>query len=423
MILQGDANVKMSLDEVSWIIALMHFGNILSPVPSGLMSDCLGRKNTLLLTAFLFLASWLLTIFGTSFWTLALARVVAGVCKGVAFTVVPMYLGEIAGVKVRGAISTIFTGLFGAGILFEYCIGIFVSYNNLNIISSVIPVIFFVTFFMVPESPYFLSMTNHQKEARDSLAWFRNADQNDEKFLNELSEINKTVHRDMYEKTNFVDLVTKPRNRRALIIVVCLFAFKSFGGHPSIAAFTVVTLPKTGGYFDPETYMIIFGTISVVGNFLGTPLIDRWGRKPLLILSCSMCALLTGVSAAFYWMAGPRNDLGSYNWIPYITLVFFGISYSIGIGMIPSTFVGELFPTNVKSRAAPIAAISYAIASFLTNKIYLVVKETYGVEYMFGLFTLSSIISVFFTILFVFETKGKTFREIDSILSQNVLLT
>lgn len=416
--MQGDAKVKISSDQVSWVVSLMDFGNILSPVPSGYMADCIGRKNTLLLTAFLYLATWLLTIFGTSFWFLAIARIGAGIGKGVAFTVVPMYLGEIAGVKVRGAVSTIFTGLLYSGVLFEYCIGPFVTYTNLNIISGIVPIVFFLTFFLMPDSPYFQLMKNHQKEASSSLAWFRNAKQTDFNLLNELNEIDRTVQKEMSEKGSFLDLIATPGNRQALMIVVFLSAFQRFGGVSPMLAYTVVTLPTTGGYFKAEIYMIIFGITMVVGNFLGTPLIDRWGRKPLLIISCATCALLTGVSTIFYWLAGPNNDLGVFNWIPYFSLVAYGITYSLGIGVIPSTFIGELFPTNTKSLAASIGAMSFAVASFLINKVYLVVKESYGVEYMYGFFTLCSLCSVVFTTFFVFETKGKTFGEIQMKLCQ-----
>lgn len=415
----GETHLKLTQNEISWVVALMDFGNILSPIPSGYMSDYFGRKITLLLTAFLYVGTWALVIFGTSAWQVYMARIGAGIGKGVAFTVVPMYLGEIAGVRVRGAISTMFTGLLYSGILFEYCVGPAVSFNTLNLISGVIPIIFFFTFFMLPDSPYYLLMKGRQKEARKSLAWFRNAEINDETLAKELDEMEKTVQREMQEKGSFADLVATPGNRRAMTIVMVLSAFQRFGGISPMLAYTLVTLPKTGGYFQPDIYMVIFGLTMVIGNFIGTPLVDKLGRKPLLILSCTTCALMTGISAVFYWQAGPKNDLGSLNWIPYFCLVAYGITYSIGIGVIPSTFVGELFPTNIKSYASSIAAIFFAIASFAINKFYLVIKDDFGAHYMFGFFTLCSIFSVVFTVFVVLETKNKTFSEIQKELNKD----
>ncbi|XP_054270515.1 facilitated trehalose transporter Tret1-like [Macrosteles quadrilineatus] len=416
--LDHEANFNITQSQVSWIVALMDFGNILSPIPSGYMADSLGRKYTLLMTAFLYMATWLLTIFGNSAYYLFAARVGAGLGKGVAFTVVPMYLGEIAGVQVRGAISTIFTGLLYSGILFEYCIGPFLSYNMLNIVSAVVPIVFFLTFFMLPDSPYFLLMKERHKEARRSLAWFRNCDTTDEFLAKELDDMSKMVQKEMTEKGRWSDLVSSPGARKAVTIVLFLSAFQRFGGISPLLAYTAVTLPKTGGIINREYYMIIFGFTMVVGNFIGTPLMDRAGRKLLLIISCSLCAVLTGVSAVFYWYAAPDNDIPDYNWVPYLCFVTYGIAYGIGIGVIPSTFVGELFPTNIKSYASSVAAISFAVASFAINKFYLLVKTDFGVHYMYIFFTVCSISSVIFTVVFVFETKGKSFAEIQDKLNK-----
>lgn len=416
MITTGQTHIHIDADQISWVVSLMDFGNVLSPLPSGYMSNYFGRKNTLMSTAFLYLLTWLLTIFGPSAPYLYAARIGAGIGKGIAFTVVPMFLGEIAGVKVRGAISTIFTGLLYAGTMFEYGLGPFVSYQTLNIASGIVPLIFFCTFFKMPESPYFLLMKNKYKEARKSLCWYRKTDFDDEVSIQELEEMKTTVQKEMEEKGSFKDLIKTPGNRKALLIVMFLSSFQRLGGVSPLLAYTVVTLPASGGYFKPDIYMLIFGSTLVIGNFIGTPLIDRLGRKPLLLISCAGCATMTGISGVFYWLAR-EEDMSSYNWVPYVCFVTYAITYSLGIGVIPSTFVGELFPTNVKSYASSIGAIFFAIASFAINKIYLGVKQSWGVHYMFALFTLCSTISVVFTTVVVFETKGKSFNEIQKELN------
>lgn len=420
MLLKNEAHIQIDVQDVSWIVALMDFGNVLSPVPSGYLSDFFGRKITLIGTAFLFLGTWLLAIFGSLPIYLFAARIGAGIGKGVAFTVVPMYLGEIAGVQVRGAVSTIFTGLLYSGILFEYCIGPFLSYRMLNIVSGIIPFVFFLTYIVMPESPYYLLMRGRQKEARRSLVWFRNAHKTDEALERELDEMAKNVQREMEEKGSFLDLVKTVGNRKALLIVMVLSSFQRLSGVSPLLAYTTVTLPATGGGVQRDLYMIIFGVTMVIGNFLGTPLIDKLGRKPLLLASCLGCAVVTGISGVFYYWVYPYKPdelITPYNWVPYACFVTFGITYSLGIGVIPSTFVAELFPTNVKSFASAISAIFFALASFLINKIYLLVAESVGVHYMFLLFTMSSIFSTLFTYFLVFETKGKTFTEIQNKLN------
>lgn len=415
--MDGDAQIKVSPNEVSWIVALMDFGNIISPIPSSYLADFLGRKTTLVLTAFLFFGTWVLTILAETANCLFAARIGAGIGKGVVFTVVPMYLGEIASVQVRGALSTIFTALLYGGTLFEYCIGPFVSYTTLNIISGSVPIVFFLSFICLPDSPYFHLMKERHNQAKKTLAWFRNAKETNESLMKELDDMSKTVQREMKEKGSFKDLLKTEGNQKALTIVLFLSAFQRFGGVSCLLAYTVITLPKTGGYLTADIYMVLFGVTLLLGNFISTPLMDRLGRKPLLIVSCLSCAISTGVSAVFYWVAGQTNDT-DYNWVPYVCFVLYGIAYGTGIGVIPTTFVGELFPTNIKSLASAIAAIFFAIASFAINKVYLFVKENYGVHFMFVFFTLSSLSSVIFTMCMVFETKGKTFTEIQNKLNK-----
>lgn len=413
-IMDNQTDLEISRDSISWIVALMDFGNTLSPIPSGYLADTLGRKHTLLLTSFLYVGTWLLAIFGTSAGYLYTARIGAGIGKGVACTVVPMYLGEIAGVRIRGALSTIFTALFYSGLLFEYCVGPFVSYTMLNTVSLAVPVVFFFAFFCLPDSPYFLLMKERNTQARQALAWFRNTDEQNELLKKELDEMAQQIKKEMQERGGYMDLLTNAGNRKALVIVLFLSAFQRFGGVSPQLSYTTVTLPQTGGYFKPEVYMVVFGVTMVIGNFISTYLMDTLGRKPLLTGSCAMCAVLTGISAVFYWAAGPANDTANLNWVPYMCFVLYGISYGIGIGVIPTTFVGELFPTNVKSLASAIAAIFFGVSSFLINKCYLFVKDEYGVYYMFTFFTLCSITSVVFTVFVVFETKGKTFTQIQN---------
>lgn len=87
-------------------------------------------------------------------------------------------------------------------------------------------------------------------------------------------------------------------------------------------------------------------------------------------------------------------------------------------GIMPHTLLGEMFPANVKGKAAAGATICFAVTTFLLNKMYPIIKKIYGVEFMFILFSISTALAVIFTKIFVIETKGKSFREIQEILNR-----
>lgn len=92
---------------------------------------------------------------------------------GVVFTVLPSYLGEIAEPRHRGALSTLFEVMWYLGVLLQYCVAPYVSYQALAFVSLVVPVMFFTTFLLMPETPYFLLMAGRDREAADALLWLR----------------------------------------------------------------------------------------------------------------------------------------------------------------------------------------------------------------------------------------------------------
>ncbi|KAL1131829.1 hypothetical protein AAG570_011441 [Ranatra chinensis] len=152
--------------------------------------------------------------------------------------------------------------------------------------------------------------------------------------------------------------------------------------------------------------------------------LSRSSRRALLIVSLlalfqRLSAIATGVASVYYYMERFHSedvDLDSIRWIPYACLLLYGVTYSLGIGFLPSTLVAELFPTNIKSYAGSVSAIMLAVTSFCVNKAYQAVADAWGVHVMFWIFTINSICCALFVVFFVFETKGKTFAEIQDVL-------
>lgn len=360
---------------------------------------------------------------------LYIARFLAGTCKGVAFTVAPMYLGEIASTGIRGAVSTMFAGLLWAGTMFEFGIGPAVSYNLLIIMSLSVPVLFLATFLFMPESPYYLVMKGRHDDAKKSLKWLRGSPDDtvsEESAIanpvnRELKHIQKTVSEEMQNKSSFVDLISSHSNKRATTIVVIISMFQRTCGISPLLAYSSSTLPATDSFIGPSQIIIVFGLILTFSNFLATPLVDRLGRKPLLIFSGAGCGVATGVTSIFYYLQKNTDvDVSAYVWVPYVCICVFGLTHSIGIGVIPHTLLAELYPQNVKCYAAAVAAITFALSSFAINKVYTTVSDEIGVFAMFAFFSLNGLVCALFSYFVIFETKGKTFAEIQSILRKQL---
>lgn len=403
--------LPFSLDAstISWVVASMDLGNILSPVPSGYVMDKFGRKNTLLLTSLIFLASSLLTIFAQSSHWLILSRLLSGIGKGVGFTVVPMYIAEITDKEIRGTLSTMFTGHLYGGILFSLCVGPYIQYQTLNIILGVIPVIFLVTFVFIPESPYFFIIKeNDQVGCRNSLEWFKGKS---ETIGEEVEEIVFTTNENMKNRSGYKELMVNYSYRKALIIVLVSSFLQRLSGISTILSYASTTLPEHEGFIGRTEVLSIFSILLVITNFVCSPLVDIVGRKILNMVSAFLAsAVMLVMAASFYW--------NLEYWVSYLCTALFGITYSLGIGVIPTTLLSELFPPNVKSSAASIASIAFALASFLINKFYKIVQINLGLYYIFIFYSICSFLHVVFTKIFIFETKGKSFQEIQDILKK-----
>lgn len=394
--------------EISWVVAIMDFGNILSPVPSGYIMDKFGRKNTLFLTALVFLSSSLLVIFAANVYWLLLSRLLSGIGKGIGFTVVPMFIAEITDKEIRGTLSTMFTGHLYGGILFSLCVGPYIHYQTLNTILGIIPLIFSIVFVFIPETPYYYIMKNNDTvQSKKSLQWFKASQNVDE----ELDEIVLTTNENMKNRSGYGELIANYAYRKALVIVLVTSFLQRLSGVSTILSYASTSLPDHQGLIGRSECLIIFSVLLVLTNFACSPLVDKVGRKILNILSASLSSVVMLVLAAcFYW--------NLEYWVSYLFTSLFGITYSLGIGIIPTTLLSELFPANVKSSAAAVASIAFALASFLINKFYKIVQINLGLYYMFIFYAICSAIHVLFTVVFIFETKGKSFQEIQTILQK-----
>lgn len=424
----GDLHV--TYDQLSWIVCMMDLGNFISPLFGGYLMDRYGRKMVISALGPLFIVSWSLTLFVPTTVALYTARLMAGMGKGISYTVVPVFLGEIAGVGIRGALGSVFTIQLSCGVLFEVIVGPYVSYHTLNATSAVVPVLFFIAFLWVPESPYYLLKVGRAADAARCLRWYRgcdgesgsgNDDDGDATVAAELRLMQANVRKDMENGSAFGELFTNRNNFRALAVVMVACMAQRAGGISSLTAYSALILPEPSPIMGKFEFIIAFAVVLVVVNFVGLALVDRVGRKPLLIASEAGLGLVTFVFGVYYFVAEHFPDAAAaYRWLPYACHTTFAATFSIGIGFIPVVFLGEMFPVNVRSRCSAFASVTLAFFSFVSNKTFLVVSLWYGYYTMFWTFSAVNFACAYFSYRYAVETTGKTFLEIQDILDDSV---
>lgn len=157
----------MSDDQISWISTLLPIGSLLIIPFCGIIVERIGRKNFTQLTSLPHILSWLLLIFGQSHLSLYAARLLIGVSASMTIFIAPMYCSEIASEDIRGILSSLTMFAANSGILFAYTAGSYLSYRMFATVSLLFPILFVVTFFMIPETPAYLVRKNRQLQAHE----------------------------------------------------------------------------------------------------------------------------------------------------------------------------------------------------------------------------------------------------------------
>ncbi|OAD58270.1 Facilitated trehalose transporter Tret1 [Eufriesea mexicana] len=320
----SDMPLKLTDDEVSWIVSLTVIGSMIGPFLGACLSDRFGRKRCLLLSSGFYVVGWLIVLFASTVVALYIARVVLGIGVGISYTTNPMYVSEVADINIRGALGTLIAVNVFTGSLLTCSIGPWVSYKVLASILLAIPILFTASFVWFPESPYFLVARGRKTEASKSLAFFKGIrDPNEVK--KELSLIIRGLSRNDSHKSHVssspsqsmeiikhswlakLRMLLLPNNARALCIVVGLIAAQQLSGNFSTMQYMEFWYTTNPMYVSEVADINIrgaLGTLIAVNVFTGS------------LLTCSIGPWVSYKVLASILLAIPILFTASFVWFP-----------------------------------------------------------------------------------------------------------
>lgn len=412
-----DSFFPITSSQAAWIASFTSLGKLCASVPAGYMAEVIGRKPVLAFAIMPLLTSWIMVFLTRSVSVLYIARVIGGCGMGIMFAVGPMYTGEIAEDRIRGTLGTLFQVQLNLGTVFEYAVGPYVTYTELAIITMVFPIIFILTFIWMPETPYYLLAKNSPEDAEKSLLRLR-GNKSPDIIEAELEKMKNFVEKKAKQKGSFRDLFGSWTNIQALIIVLGLFIIQNFSGIGAIQAFISSILEDSA--LDSDVSAIIFGVVMLVVSVVCSGLVDRTGRRPLLLLSSAGCAITLAIEGLYFFLTEKHyDDTTAFDWLPLTCLLLYTITYSLGLGPLPYAVAGEIFPANVKSLAISLEATGHSIFAFISIKLFQVMKDGMGQFFAFWVFSGSCFLGTIFIALLLPETKGKSFQEIVDEMKRN----
>jgi sugar porter (SP) family MFS transporter len=380
------------------------FGCVIGASLTACTSDRFGRKKVLLGAATLFTVSSIGAALPRDLIEFVIARFAGGVAIGMASTLSPLYIAEISPARSRGLLVSMNQLAIVTGILLSYSVNYLLtgaggSNWRWMFASAAVPsVAFFVTLLFIPESPRWLVQKGRQSEAEDFLVRIAGP----QGAAEEIAAI-KTA---MSEESG--DLLD-PAFRRPLIVAILIALFSQFTGINTIIYYGSLIFLEHVPHQSASTALwanVIVGVINFVATIIGMSLIDRVGRKPLLMSAFTGMALaLLGVSASIRFQ------------VSGIVVLVFVLTYvacfAIGVGTGTWLMMAEICPTRVRGRAMSVATVCLWSGTLLVTLTFLTLVNTLTAPGALLLYATVSIAAFLFVWRAVPETRGRTLEEIE----------
>ncbi|WP_186758247.1 sugar porter family MFS transporter [Echinicola salinicaeni] len=414
--------IKDSPQLQGWAMSSALVGCIFGAMLSGTVSDKYGRKYPLIWSAALFLISAFGSGYADDFYWFIIYRLIGGVGIGLASTLSPMYIAEVAPAELRGrfvAINqlTIVVGILAAQIA-NYLIAepvpegisssaMKASWNGTMgwrwmFWAELLPAAaFFLLMFAVPKSPRFLLKLGDEVKSTHILSKIGGVAYAEK----EVSKITATFN-EKDDKVHFKDL-NAPKIKPIVILGVVLATFQQWCGINVIFNYAEEIFSSAGySVGDMLFNIVITGSVNLVFTLMAMRTVDNWGRKKLMLFG-------SGALAIIYFVLGLSYFLG-WTGLPILVLVISAIAvYAMSLAPITWVVLSEIFPNRVRGLAMSIATFSLWVASFVLTFTFPLLNSELGAYGTFWVYSGISVLGFLFIHKKLPETKGKSLEEIE----------
>ncbi|WP_226483123.1 sugar porter family MFS transporter [Natrinema amylolyticum] len=394
------------------IVSGAMIGAIVGAALGGRLADRLGRRRLILVGAVVFFVGSLIMAIAPTVEILIVGRIVDGIGVGFASVVGPLYISEISPPEIRGSLVSLNQLTITSGILIAYLVNFAFAgggeWRWMLGLGMVPAAVLFAGMLFMPESPRWLYEHGRESDAREVLASTRVESQVE----NELREIEETVRT---ESGTLRDLF-EPWVRPMLIVGIGLAAFQQVTGINTVMYYAPTILESTG-FADTASILatVGIGVVNVVMTVVAVVLMDRSGRRPLLLTGLAGMTVMLAVLGIAFYLPGLSGAIG---WIATGSLMLYVAFFAIGLGPVFWLLISEIYPMEVRGTAMGVVTVVNWAGNLLVSLTFLRLIDVVGQTGTFWLYGALSLLALVFCYRLVPETKGRSLEAIEADLRE-----
>lgn len=396
-------------------------GAIIGAASGGQLADRFGRRRlTLAASIVFFVASFGMAFAPNVDWLIGW-RAITGVGVGIASVIGPLYISETAPPDIRGSLGFLQQLMITIGILLAYITNYLFAPEFLGIIGwrwmmavgAVPAMILGIGMYFLPESPRWLIENDRTDEARSVLSRIRETGEIEEEIteIREVSEIE--------EEGDLSDLL-EPWVRPMLVVGIGLAIFQQISGINTILYYAPTILTNIGlGDIASLFGTVGIGIVNVVMTAVAILLVDRVGRRPLLLVGVSGMTIMLGILGLGFYLPSLSGIVG---YVTLASMILYVAFFAISLGPVFWLLISEIYPLRIRGTAEGVASVFNWAANLLVSLTFLSLIEQFGEAISFWTLGIFSLIAVAFVYLRVPETMGRSLENIETDLRESTIV-
>jgi len=400
----------LSIAEQGVVVSMILIGCILGAVVGGHMTDRWGRKKTLIVASMIFIIGAFLLSVCQTYACLILGRLISGVAVGIVSVAAPLYISEISPPRHRGMFVSLYQLAVTLGILISFVVNYecaeSANWRLMFLLGAVPAALQFICLFFLSETPSWLFKQGEEKEATSILQKLRYG----KNWMNQIEAMKSAASP---HRIGSWKVVFSSKLRFVLLIGVVLSIFQQITGINTVIYYAPKIFELAG--FTSATNAIaatmVVGVVNVLATIISVWLLDRIGRRMLLLIGAAgMAVALLVLAWAFFIGSGWVDDAALISLMAYVGF------FAIGLGPVTWVILSEIYPLKIRSKAMTVAIFANWGFNYLVSLSFLDLINGMGAGGTFLLYAVVTLLSLWFVYRFIPETRGKTLEEIESMI-------